>query len=165
MRGGRLVGAPAGKSTRQVEKLLAGVDPELTAPADRMRPLGAGRWELKAVIDDDCRSGLEQLKGLLSHVAPHLTLGQIVGRVVREAVERHDPARPPRGRRTGSRIEAGGAEQTSAPKESAGQGSVKAAAQRNAIPGGVTTSAAKEHASSPKDTDCESARTTLAWPA
>ena len=96
-----LVEQAAGKSTRQVEKLLAGVDPELTAPADRIRPLGADRWELKAVIDDDCRSGLEQLKGLLSHVDPHLTLGQFLGRAVREAVERHDPARPPRGRRTG----------------------------------------------------------------
>ena len=154
-----LVEQAAGKSTRQVEKLLSGVDPELTAPADRMRPLGAGRWELKVSIDDDCRRRLEQLKGLLSHVDPHLTLGQLLGRVVQEAVERHDPARPPRGRRTGSR---GGAAKTSAPKEPAGQDSSEAAAQRNAIPGGVTTSTAKEHASSPKDTDCESARTTVA---
>ena len=30
------------------------------------RPLGGGRWELKAVIDDECRRGLERLKGLLS---------------------------------------------------------------------------------------------------
>ena len=85
-----------------------------------MRPLGAGRWELKAVIDDDCRRGLEQLKGLLSRVDPHLTLGQIVGRAVQEAVERHDPARPPRGRRNGSRATAGGADETSAPKEPTG---------------------------------------------
>ena len=70
-----LVEEAAGKSTRQVENLLAGVDPELAAPADRIRPLGAGRWEIKAVIDDDCRLGLEQLKGLLSHVDAHLTLG------------------------------------------------------------------------------------------
>ena len=74
-----LVEEAAGKSTRQVENLLAGVDPELAIPADRIRPLGAGRWELKAVIDDDCRRGMEQLKGLLSHVDPHMTLGQIVG--------------------------------------------------------------------------------------
>ena len=126
-----LVEQAAGKSTRQVEKLLAGVDPELTAPADRIRPLGEERWELKAVIDDDCRRGLEQLKGLLSHVDPHLTLGQLVERVVREAVERHDPARPPRGRRAA----------TSAPKGAAGIGA--SAARRTAMPAGVTTSPAK----------------------
>ena len=139
-----LVEQAAGKSTRQVEKLLAGVDPELTAPADRMRPLGAGRWELKAVIDDDCRRQLEQLKGLLSHVDPHLTLGQLLGRVVREAVERHDPARPPRGRRTGSRTATGGADETSAPKGAARSDAV--GAQRNAVPMGDAgeTSAPKD---------------------
>ena len=169
-----LVEEASGKSTRQVETLLAGVDPDLAAPADRIRPLGAGRWEIKAVIGDECRQGLEQLKGLLSHVDPHMTLGQIVERVVREAVERHDPARPPRGRRTGSRPTASGADETSAPKD-AGR-SDAASAQRNAaptggadgtstpndapgpdaaervrrpaVPSGVTTSAAKEHADS-----------------
>ena len=134
----------SGKSTRQVEKLLAGVDPELAAPVDRMRPLGAGRWEIKAVIDDDCRRGLEQIKGLLSHVDPHMTLGQLVERAVREAVERHDPARPPRGRRTGSRATPSGADETSAPKE-AGR-SDATSAQRNAAPAGGAgeTSAPKE---------------------
>ena len=141
-----LVEQAAGKSTRQVEKLLAGVDPELTAPADRIRPLGAGRWELKASIDDDCRRGLEQLKGLLSHVDPRLTLGQILGRAVREAVERHDPARSPRGRRTGGRAatgDAGGAGEPSAPKESAGPDSATAPARPTAMPVKATTSAAK----------------------
>ena len=149
-----LVEQAAGKSTRQVEKLLAGVDPELTAPADRMRPLGAGRWELKAVIDDDCRQGLEQLKGLLSHVDPHLTLGQLVERVVREAVERHDPARPPRGRRTGSRAD-GVAAETSAPKDAAGIGA--AAASGSAAPAGAATSPAKA-------ADCEHRSATAAKP-
>ena len=109
-----LVEQAAGKSSRQVMRLLAEVDPELAAPADRVRPLGAGRWELKAVIDDECQRGLERLKGLLSHVDPHMTLGQIVARLVQEGLDRHDPARPPRGRRTGAR--AAGAEQTSAAK-------------------------------------------------
>ena len=116
-----LVEQAAGKSSRQVMRLLAEVDPELAAPADRVRPLGAGRWELKAVIDDECRHGLERLKGLLSHVDPHMTLGQILARLVREGLDRHDPARPPRGRHTGLRAtdQAAGAEQASAAKTQA----------------------------------------------
>ena len=159
----------AGKSSRQVMRLLAEVDPELAVPADRVRPLGAGRWELKTVIDDECRRGLERLKGLLSHVDPHMTLGQIVARLVQEGLDRHDPARPPRGRRTGAR--AAGAERTSAAKTqtdstrgapSAAKGSAQAAAEpgdeaapmkadrgpdrpdtSEAKPAGDTTSAAK----------------------
>ena len=111
-----LVEQASGKSSREVMQLLAEVDPELAAPADRVRPLGGGRWELKAVIDDECRRGLERLKGLLSHVDPHLTMGQLMGRLVREGLDRHDPARPPRGRRAAP---ANGAEQTSAAKTQA----------------------------------------------
>ena len=60
--------------------------------------------EIKAVIGDDCRRGLEQLKGLLLHVDPRLTLGRIVGRAVQEAVEPRWPvsaaAPPPTAMRT-----------------------------------------------------------------
>ena len=65
------------------------------------------------MIDDECRQGLERLKGFLSHFDPRMTLGQIMGRLVREGLDSHDPARPPRGRRTAP---AKGAEQTSAAK-------------------------------------------------
>ena len=124
-----LVEQAAGKSSRQVMELLAEVDPELAAPADRVRPLGGGRWELKAVIDDECRRGLERLKGLLSHVDPHMTLGQLMGRLVQEGLDRHDPARPPRGRHTGAH--AAGAKQTSAAKTqaSSARGAASAAKQ------------------------------------
>ena len=61
-----LVEQASGKSSREVMQILAEVDPELAAPADRVRPLGGGRWEIKAVIDDECRRGLERLQGLLS---------------------------------------------------------------------------------------------------
>ena len=83
--------------------MLADLDPELAPPADRVRPLGDGRYELKAVIDADCQQGLEQLRGLLSHVDPRMTVGQLVGRIVQEALDRHDPSRPPRRARTESR--------------------------------------------------------------
>ena len=97
----KLVEEAAGKSTRQVKRMLADLDPELAAAADRVRPLGNGRYELKAVIDAECQRGLEQLTGLLSHVDPRMTVGQLVGRLVREALDRHDPGR--RRPRTGSR--------------------------------------------------------------
>ncbi len=135
-----LVAQAAGKSTRQVKEMLAKVDPELARAADRMRPLGAGRWELKAVIDDDCQVGLEQLKGLLSHVDPQMTLGQLLGRVVREALDRHDPSRPPRGRGRRRRTP-DVAGQTSASKTAAGPDAT--AAQQSGMPAGSATSAPK----------------------
>ncbi len=98
----KLVEDAAGKSTRQVRRMLADLDPELAPPVDRVRPLGGGRYELKAVIDADCQQGLEQLRGLLSHVDPRMTVGQLVGRIVQEALDRHDPSRPPRRARTGN---------------------------------------------------------------
>ena len=66
----QLVEEAAGKSARQVRQMLADLDPELAPPADRVRPLGDGRYELKATIDAECQQGLEQLRGLLQHVAP-----------------------------------------------------------------------------------------------
>ena len=98
-----LVRQAAGKSTREVQQMLAEVDPELARPSDRMRALGGGRWELKAAVDAECRHGLEKLQMLLSHTDPHLTLGALVARLVRDGLHRYDPARPPRARRTGTR--------------------------------------------------------------
>ena len=98
-----LVEQASGKSTREVKQMLASVDPESAVPVDRLRALGCGRWELKVVIDAECQRGLEQLKGLLSHVDPHLTVGQLVSRLVRDGLDRYDPARPRRGRGKGQR--------------------------------------------------------------
>ena len=123
-----LVTQAAGKSTRQVQELLAGVDPELTVPGDKVRPLGTGRYEMKVVIDAECHRGLERLRGLLSHVDPHMTLGQLVGRLAREGLDRHDPGRPPRRQRAGSRPVSG--DQTSAAKKKAASGGAATPAER-----------------------------------
>ena len=101
-----LVAQASGKSTREVKQLLAGVAPEAAPPAERMRALGDGRWELKVVIDAACQRGIEQLRALLSHVDPHLTVGQLVERLVQDGLQRYDPGRPRRGR-GGRRREAG----------------------------------------------------------
>ncbi len=119
-----LVAQASGKSTREVKQLLAGVAPELARPADLMRALGEGCWELKVVIDSACQRGIEQLRGLLSHVDPHLTLGQLVERLVQDGLQRYDPGRPPRGRRGGSREASSG----QAPEPQAQQGPADGAA-------------------------------------
>ena len=135
----KLVEEAAGKSARQVRRMLADLDPELAPPADRVRPLGDGRYELKVVIDADCQKGLEQLRGLLSHVDPRMTMGQLVGRIVQEALDRHDPSRPPRRARTGSRAAQGKSEPAPAAKEQATlEPGHAAAVQDAAIPAGTT---------------------------
>ena len=142
-----LVDQAAGKSTRQVMQLLAGVDPDLALPAERLRPLGDGRWELKVVIDAPSQRGLEQLKALLSHVDPHLTLGALVGRLVQEGLARHDPSRPRPG---GNGSRHARAELTSPAKSEAkahadtGPG-VTSATKPSAPPAGTATSPAKSH--------------------
>ena len=121
--------------------MLADLDPELAVPADRMCPLGDGRYELKAVIDADCQQGLEQLRGLLSHVDPHMTLGQLVGRIVQEALDRHDPSRPPRRARTGNRPAAGDSKPAAAAKDHAAPEPGHTATTQDAVmPAGAPTS-------------------------
>ena len=52
---------------------------------------------------------------LLSHADPHLTLGGLVERLVRDGLDRYDPARPPRSRRSGGRGSANGERSTGKP--------------------------------------------------
>ena len=127
-----LVAQASGKSTREVKQLLAGVAPELAPPAERMRALGEDRWELKVVIDAACQRGIEQLRALLSHVDPHLTLGQLVQRLVQDGLQRYDPGRPRRGRGGGRREASAG----QAPEPQAQQGPA----------GGATSPAKRERA-------------------
>ena len=56
---------------------------------------------------------------LLSHVDPRMTIGQLVGRIVQEALDRHDPSRPPRRARAGSRPAEGDAKPAPAARHQA----------------------------------------------
>ena len=135
----KLVEDAAGKSARQVRRMLADLAPELAPPADRVRPLGDGRYELKAVIDADCQQGLEHLRGLLSHVDPRMTVGQLVGRIVQEALDRHDPSRPPRRARPGTGAAQGESQPAPAAKERAKPEPGHAVTAQNAVaPAGAT---------------------------
>ena len=121
-----LVEQAAGKSTREVERMLASVDPTLVAPREKVRRLADGKWELKAVIDDECERGLKELKRLLSHTNPSMTFGELLGRLVAEGLDRHDPGR--RGSRRDSASAPKSDEQPAANGASAAKSSEKPAA-------------------------------------
>ena len=56
---------------------------------------------------------------MLSHVDPRMTMGQLLGRIVQEALDRHDPSRPPRRARTGRGAPQGESEPAPTAKEQA----------------------------------------------
>ena len=93
-------------------------------------------------------------------------LGQLMGRLVREGLDRHDPARPPRGRRAAP---AKGAEHTSAPKTQAAsaRGAASAAKQEgsadSAAPSAAKASA--QAAAQPGDEAADRPDTSAAKPA
>ncbi len=86
-----LIEQAAGMTTRQVAGLLADAAPEVVPPRDTLRAVAPDRFTLKVSIDQECEQGLRQLKNLLSHVDPRMSWGDLVARLVREALARHDP--------------------------------------------------------------------------
>ena len=86
-----LIEQAAGMSTRQVASLLAAAAPELVPPRDTLRAVAPDRYTLKVTIDQECEQGLRRLKGLLSHIDPRMSWGNLVARLACEALERHDP--------------------------------------------------------------------------
>ena len=146
--------APAGSAAAAAGPAGTGAqnDPAAdSAPADRVRPLGDGRYEMKATIDADCQQGLEQLRGLLSHVDPRMTLGQLVGRLVKEGLDRHDPSRPPRRARSGSRPADAKANAPRTPTPEQGHGRSASAAKHAAAAPKTDPDAGHHAASTTKD--------------
>ena len=87
-----LVKQATGKSSRQVEELIASVDPSLATPREQLRARGDGRWTFTVVVDQECRHALNQLKSLMSHVDPAMSYGQLVNRLVQDELRRPRPA-------------------------------------------------------------------------
>ena len=119
-----LIEQAAGMSTRQVASLLAAAAPEVLPPRDTLRAVAPDRYTLKVSIDQECEQGLRLLKDLMSHVDPRMSWGDLVARLVREAVTRHDPRGGGGGSGQRRRRSAGsaGASPRRAPKETRAAG-------------------------------------------
>ena len=125
-----LIEQAAGMSTRQVANLLAAAAPEVLPPRDTLRAAAPDRYTLKVSIDQECEQGLRLLKDLMSHVDPRMSWGDLVARVVREAVTRHDPRGGGSGQRRRRSADRAGASPRRAPKETRVAGAAVGPAQR-----------------------------------
>ena len=125
-----LIEQAAGMSTRQVAVLLAAAAPEVVPPRDTLRAVAPDRYTLKATIDQECEQGLRLLKDLMSHLDPRMSWGDLVARVVREAVVRHDPRGGGNGHRRRRSAGSAGASPRRAPKETRAAGAAAGPAQR-----------------------------------
>ena len=128
-----LIEQAVGMSTRQVAVLLAAAAPEVVPPRDTLRAVAPDRYTLKVSIDQECEQGLRRLKGLLSHIDPRMSWGDLVARLVREAVARHDPrggGSGQRRRRSAGSAGSAGASPRPAPNKTRAAGAADAPAQR-----------------------------------
>ena len=117
-------------STRQVAVLLAAAAPEVVPPRDTLRAVAPDRYTLKVTIDQECEQGLRRLKGLLSHIDPRMSWGDLVARLVREAVARHDPRGGGSGQRRRRSAGSAGASPRPAPNKTRAARAADAPAQR-----------------------------------
>ena len=125
-----LIEQAAGMSTRQVANLLAAAAPEVLPPRDTLRATAPDRYTLKVSIDQECEQGLRLLKDLMSHVDPRMSWGDLVARLVRDAVARHDPRGGGSGQRRRRSAGSAGASPRRAPKETCAAGPAAGPAQR-----------------------------------
>ena len=116
-------------STRQVASLLAAAAPEVLPPRDTLRAVAPDRYTLKVSIDQECEQGLRRLKDLMSHVDPRMSWGDLVARLVRDAVARHDPRGGGSGQRRRRSAGSAGASPRRAPKETRAAGPAGVPAQ------------------------------------
>ena len=126
-----LIEQTTGMSTRQVAGLLAAAAPQVVPPRDTLRAVAPDRYTLKVTIDQECEQGLRLLKGLLSHLDPRMSLGDLVARLVREAVARHDPRGGGSGQR---RRRSAGASPRRAQNKTCAAGAAVAGSGRKLIP-------------------------------
>ena len=117
-----LIEQAAGMSTRQVAGLLAAAAPEVLPPRDTLRATAPDRYTLKVSIDQECEQGLRRLKDLMSHVDPRMSWGDLVARLVRDAVARHDPRGGGSGQRRRRSAGSAGASPRRAPRETRAAG-------------------------------------------
>jgi hypothetical protein len=119
------------KTTRQAEQLLAGLSSEPKQPKpDQVKPVTAKLSEVRFTASEEPLKNLEQLKGLLAHQHPNLTIGELVSILAERALKELDPARKEARARKKPETEIKPEELVSAPEAIVGRQAIPAAVKR-----------------------------------
>ncbi len=82
-----------GKSSRQTEKMLCEIDPEVYQVKEKIRYLGKNQVEIKLTLDKNSYENIEQLKNILSHKNPNMSYGELFSVLVKLGLDKYDPRR------------------------------------------------------------------------
>jgi hypothetical protein len=81
------------KSTREVEKQLLSLSQTPEAHLqEKIKPVSPTLSEVRFYADDELLQDLENLKGLLAHAFPDLTIAELVRYLAKLGLKKHDPA-------------------------------------------------------------------------
>ena len=80
-----------GKSSRQTEKLLYEIDPDLSVSKEKVRYLDKNQIEIKFTLNKNAYENIERLKHLLSHKNPNMSYQELFSILAEMGLKKYDP--------------------------------------------------------------------------
>ena len=81
------------QSSRELEKTLFDIDPEVCNEKEKVRHINNDKVEIKVILDKDSQQKLEDLKKLLSHKNPSMSYGELFSLLAELGLNKYDPKR------------------------------------------------------------------------
>ena len=88
-----LIKKAEGKSSRELEKTLFDIDPEVSNEREKVRDITNNRVEIKVILNKESQQKLEALKKLLSHKNPNMSYGELISLLAEMGLNKYDPKR------------------------------------------------------------------------
>ena len=88
-----LIKKAEGQSSRELEKTLFDIDPEVCNEKERVRHINNDKVEIKVILDKNSQQKLEDLKKLLSHKNPNMSYGELFSLLAELGLNKYDPKR------------------------------------------------------------------------
>ena len=81
------------QSSRELEKTLFDIDPEVNNAKEKVRDIKNNKVEIKVILDKKSQAKLELLKKLLSHKNPNMSYGELISVLAEVGLNKYDPKR------------------------------------------------------------------------